>query len=336
MNAVYLGLASKPDLENPLHCFCTNGSVKLWHVSSRDDFVLQNALQVGCSYDIQLENFCVMDVTPCPDDAVFPCPPVQVTPGEHTIKNLLATAIAPMGSTLYIYGGGWNWQDTGAGPQAVTIGPSPSWSSFFHSQDPYYNYRNDSFFPNNGRNVYYFAGLDCSGYLGWVVYNTLHSESGLCGYVQPAIEMAQDFTHRGWGEWGQHCVEPFHPGDVCSIPGHVWLCIGTCKDGSVLLAHSTPSESRFGSPGGGVQISAMSPENDPDCEALRLATSVTKRCFPAWSRRYIPVLKDYADYTEFTGCAGRFRWAIDGSSILTDPDGISALSADEVLNILLP
>ena len=48
--------------------------------------------------------------------------PVSGTPGLKTIKNLLATAMEPVGTTLYVYGGAWNWQDTAASNQATTIG----------------------------------------------------------------------------------------------------------------------------------------------------------------------------------------------------------------------
>ena len=34
---------------------------------------------------------------------------------EKTLENLLKTALLPIGKTMYIYGGGWNEKDTGAG-----------------------------------------------------------------------------------------------------------------------------------------------------------------------------------------------------------------------------
>ena len=38
-----------------------------------------------------------------------------------TLENLLKTALLPIGNTMYIYGGGWNEEDTGAGIEAMTI-----------------------------------------------------------------------------------------------------------------------------------------------------------------------------------------------------------------------
>lgn len=253
--------------------------------------------------------------------------PSGVVPGLRTLKNLLTTALVPMGSALYVYGGGWNREDTGAGPQAVRIGLAPEWCAFFRAQNKCYFYRD--YYPVLGRNVYYYAGLDCSGYLGWTVYNTLHDQDGLPGYVYSAAEMAGNFARRGWGsltEIGEG--NALCPGDICSIAGHVWLCMGTCGDGSVLLAHSTPSDSRAGCPGGGVQLSALSPGNSDCCEALALAETVMRRC-SAWYARYAPVRKPWEVYTAFSG--GVFRWALDGG-VLTDPEGVAALSAGEVLS----
>ena len=54
---------------------------------------------------------------------------------KSTLKKLLQTALQPVGSTLYVWGGGWNEADTGAGEEAVTIGVSPRWKSFFEKQN---------------------------------------------------------------------------------------------------------------------------------------------------------------------------------------------------------
>lgn len=41
--------------------------------------------------------------------------------GTSTIKNFLRTAMAPVGSTMYVWGGGWNKADTGAGTDAKLL-----------------------------------------------------------------------------------------------------------------------------------------------------------------------------------------------------------------------
>ena len=117
-------------------------------------------------------------------------------PGERTLFSLLCAAMQPLGTTLYVYGGGWNLDDTGAGREAVTPFPSPAWKTFFLSQDEGYDYRR---FRGSGCNPWHSAGLDCSGYLGWVIYAALHRKSGLEGYVYPSTEMAGALAARGLG-----------------------------------------------------------------------------------------------------------------------------------------
>lgn len=113
-------------------------------------------------------------------------------PGERTLFSLLCAAMQPLGTTLYVYGGGWNLDDTGAGREAVTPFPSPAWKTFFLSQDEGYDYRR---FRGSGCNPWHGAGLDCSGYLGWVIYAALHRKSGLESYVYPSTEMQVRSPH---------------------------------------------------------------------------------------------------------------------------------------------
>ena len=63
-------------------------------------------------------------------------PPVRYIPGHRTLRNFLAAALAPVGTTLYVYGGGWTRQDTGASAQAVTKGqPAPGRAFFMGAVD---------------------------------------------------------------------------------------------------------------------------------------------------------------------------------------------------------
>lgn len=48
----------------------------------------------------------------------------------RTLQNLLKTALMPVGIALYVYGGGWNRQDTGSGNTAMHIGLPQSWIDF--------------------------------------------------------------------------------------------------------------------------------------------------------------------------------------------------------------
>lgn len=284
-------------------------------------------------------------------------PPVDGTAGTKTLKNFLATALEPVGTGLYIYGGTWDWQDVGSSNQAATIGIPQSWIDFFQSQDASFTYRDKdgkdankdaahSYYPYGEWNQYYYAGVDCSGYVAWVLYNTMNTVSGGAGYVEGAKKMAQSCTTRGWGtlttSFGtptNHADSDFHPGDIFSMNGHVWICLGTCDDGSIVFMHSTPSDSKAGQPGGGVQISALNPKNTgKNCEAYRLASYYMAKFFPAWSARYDAVLKGYEDYSSFSKPeCGKFSWSLDGANgSLTDPEGYASKTPAQILADLFP
>lgn len=120
----------------------------------------------------------------------------------------------------------------------------------------------------------------------------------------------------------------FKPGDIMSINGHVWLCVGVCNDGSIVILHSTPSNSKTGNPGGGIQLSGL---GDADCEAIQLAKHYMDTYYPEWADRYTAVYMSIESYVTFKGdIAGRFRWNLNGSG-LTDPDAYSNMSAHEIL-----
>mgnify|MGYP002796384760 CR=1 FL=1 len=270
--------------------------------------------------------------------------PVSGTPGKRTLKNYLQTAMNPVGTALYVYGGSWDWQDVNSSTQALTIGLPQSWIDFFQQQDANYTYKNKadpahSYYPHNSWNQYYYAGVDCSAYIGWTIYNVMHTESTTNdksdGYVMSAVKMAKTFADKGWGEFTRD-IKSFKPGDIFSMSGHVWTVLGVCDDGSIVFLHSTPSNSKAGQGGGGVQLSALNPSNpgSTDCEAYRLATKYMQKYYPEWSERYDAVLKDYDSYTEVTkddSCwGGKFSWALDGTG-LTDPNGYADMSAAEIL-----
>ena len=273
--------------------------------------------------------------------------PVSGTPGKRTLKNYLKTALEPVGTTLYVYGAGWDWQDDLSSNQSMTIGLSQSWIDFFQQQDANYTYKNSadpahSYYPHNSWNQYYYAGLDCSGYVGWVVYNVMHTQNSVNtdndGYVMSSTKMAKTFADKGWGTWTRD-IKSFKPGDIFSMSGHVWTVLGVCDDGSIVFLHSTPSDSKAGQGGGGVQLSALNPnsDNDKNCEAYKLVTKYMTKYYPEWSTRYDAVLRSYDSYaTPASGSeysktwSGNFSWNLDGTG-LTDPDGYADMSAAEIL-----
>ena len=267
--------------------------------------------------------------------------PVSGVPGKLTLKNFLATAMEPVGTALYVYGGTWDWQDVNSSNQAMTIGLSQSWIDFFQSQDANYTYKNsanpsESYYPHNAWNQYYYAGIDCSAFVGWSVYNVMNTESSTVadsnGYVMSATKQAKNFAQtQGWGTWEQKAPfkpEDFKTGDIFSMNGHVWICLGKCEDGSLVILHSTPSDSINGQGGGGVQINGVG--DSENCQAVKLAEKYMSQYYPQWWERYHKVYKSFDSYTKYSGKdAGKFSW--DLKNTLADPDGYANKKADEIL-----
>lgn len=240
--------------------------------------------------------------------------------GKSTIKNFLQTALAPVGSTLYIWGGGWNKADTGTGIDAKHVGLSSRWREFYNSQNSDYNYKNYRYKIR--------LGLDCSGYVGWCVYNILNTTSGRKGYVMGANSQAKSFADEGMGKFiPMKSVKNYKAGDImsanCECCGHVWIVIGECDDGSVVLVHSSPQ---------GVSIcGTVTPSGDDDSKAIALAKKYMKKYYRNWHERY-PRVSCNASYLSHYG---QMRWKTTGRKVtLTDPDGYQNMSAEEVLKDL--
>ena len=367
ITAMYLGVSNygaeetnRDHMDEFLYRFEVDGEETCFYLQNSDingdgeyEYPLQNMLKEGYDYILTVEEDMVTDVSEIPETSqVMYDPKVDGTPGERTLKNFLMTALEPVGTTLYIYGGGWDWQDEGSAVQTRTLEVSPDWVIFFDSQDSAYTFKeqdgdetkadpSNSYYPYGEYNEYYYAGLDCSGFLGWVLYNTFETESGRDGYVSGSTGLAKGLSENGWGEWTQDIQAPdgengyeMKPGDIMSINGHVWISLGTCEDGSVVIVHSTPSYSRAGQPGGGVQISAIGTEET--CEASLLAEKYMSEYYPEWYDRYPIYLCDPDTYFSFEGdSAGRFSWETRKlGSGLSDPEHIQNLTPEEVLEEL--
>lgn len=236
--------------------------------------------------------------------------------GTTTLRNFLKVSLAPVGSTMYIWGGGWNKADNGAGKDALRIGLNPQWRTFAGRQRASYNYRNYRY-----RRGY---GLDCSGFVGWTVYNALHTSKGKQGegYVDKARNLAADYAENGWGTFRRSsAVKDYKAGDIMSGSGHVYIVIGSCEDGSVVLVHSSPA---------GVQISGTAtPSGKRNSKAVKLAGKYMKKYYPSWYRRY-PDSSRGASYLDYN----QFRWNVKKGNIMEDPDHYQEKSAREVLRDL--
>lgn len=240
--------------------------------------------------------------------------------GISTIKNFLKTALAPIGSTMYVWGGGWDETDTGAGMDARRIGLRPAWRSFARGKTASYNYADHRYEIHKG--------LDCSGYVGWAVYNVLNTDDHGMGYVFPASEQAKKFSGFGFGSYrSADRVTDHQAGDImssaCHCCGHVWIVVGPCGDNSVVLLHASPS---------GVQLNGtVTPEGNKNSQAIRLATKYMKKYYRSWYRRF-PQMDRGVTYL---GHYGQMRWKTGGNGvILSDPDGLQNMCAEKVLEQL--
>ena len=324
--------------------FLVDGEERLYSIRNTGGFPIQNRLMERYRYRIGLDGSEVIsaELISAPAGCL---PPVSGVPGLRTLKNFLTTALEPIGTALYVYGGGWDWQDEGSSIQSRTIGISGSWVDFFNRCDAGYCYKDgdhpeSSTYPFGGWNEYYYAGLDCSGYLGWTLYNTLETQSGRSGYVSKSSGLAKKLanTYR-LGSFHTEKFElgagDFMPGDVVSMSGHVYIVLGRCSDGSIVILHSTVSSSVTGARGGGVQMGVLDPHSGGNCEAYALAERYTREFFPGWLARYPISIKSFDQYVGFdrTGNTGVFRWSI-GSGGLSDPEGVRDMSAAEILALI--
>ena len=235
---------------------------------------------------------------------------------RSTLKKFLQTAMKPVGSTLYVWGGGWNKEDTGSGTEAVTIGVSSRWKEFYGQQDASYSYKNTRYQIHNG--------LDCSGFVGWTVYNAFNTTSGNAGYVMLAQNMTRAFSDKGWGRFSPAgSYTDYRAGDICSSPSHVYIVVGQCNDGSVVLVHSSPQGVRLcGTPTRGGNTSS---------QALHLAADYMRRFFPGWYNRYPTCSVSYSYLTNYS----RMRWYLSGDNhIMTDPDHYADKDAAQILRDL--
>ena len=197
---------------------------------------------------------------------------------------------------------------------------SASWRRFAKNKTAKYNYRDYRYRIHDG--------LDCSGYVGWCVYNIRNTTNNKSGYVYSASKQAKKFAEKGFGTYTErNKVNNYKAGDImsstCKCCGHVWIVIGACDDGSVVLVHSSPA---------GVQLSGTTtPQGKKKSEAYKLAQKYMKKFYKSWYNRYPNVSKG----TSYLSHYAQMRWKTTGDGIvLSDPDGYRNMSAEEVLKDL--
>lgn len=163
----------------------------------------------------------------------------------------------------------------GARAAARTIGVSPKWKQFFQKQTSSYDYRTTKYQIANG--------LDCSGYVGLVCLQYSKYDKWQGRLRDACAEDGEEFCIAGLGElYGARCSEKLPRRGImsstCQDCGHVWIVVGSCSDGSVVMLHASPP---------GVQLSGTpSRTGRANSEAVKLATYYMKKYFPAWYKKY--------------------------------------------------
>lgn len=236
----------------------------------------------------------------------------------NTIKGLLQNALKPVGSTLYITGGGhddWN------GGDAVRAGVNPNWKTYYNKQSSNFDFRDHRYEYENG--------LDCSGFVGWAVYNTFNTKSNQSSCTSTSTATPKWYSEKGWGSYSFTTSASFLPGDVVSKSGHVWIILGQCSDGSVVVIHATPQA--------GVQIAgSVNKKGSAGSEAVALAKSYMKKYYSSCVRKFN--LSSITDITYLKGTRqsgiNRFRWKVSTGSKMSDPEGIRGKTPAQILKIL--
>lgn len=242
------------------------------------------------------------------------------TRSVSTIKNFLKTAVKPIGKTVYVWGGGWSTDGLNGSVEGRSMGVAKRWANFYDQQTSSYNYLNTQYQRRDG--------VDCSGYVGWCIYNIMNTKSGNNGYVMYAQKMAKTYSSYGWGSFKKKTkVKSYKPGDImssdCSCCGHVWIVIGACEDGSVVALHSTSH--------GGVQLSGtVSATGKTNSQAATLAAAYMEQYFPEWCQKFTPLTKNSAYLSHYV----QMSWDVSGNTIMTDPEGYQNMNAEQVLREL--
>lgn len=217
--------------------------------------------------------------------------------GIRTIDNLIKAAFEPVGKVMYIYGGGWNEADTCGGIETMTLGLSPKWLDFSAKQNSSYNYK-DYDYKKDISVIHY--GLDCSAYVGWVIYNVFNDGRN---YVTNSYKMGQLLSSLDYGfVIDKNNIKEIKKGDImfsnCNDCKHIYIALKSYSDGSVLLLHSSPP---------GVQLSGTyTPNGNKNSQAIDFATKYMKKYYPSWYNRFPHNGRDER-YLSHYDC---FRWSI--------------------------
>ncbi|MBE7047407.1 MAG: copper amine oxidase N-terminal domain-containing protein [Ruminococcaceae bacterium] len=226
-----------------------------------------------------------------------------------TVAELMYTATEPIGKCLYVYGGGWNEPDTGAGKEAMQLGLGQNWQNFYNSKNSKYDY--------NTTRYQIHDGLDCTGYVGWCMYQLFQDKYSKEGYVYLAKEMAQKYSTVFNGKFTAKAnVKKRQCGDIMSSNGHAYIVVGECPDGSVVLFHASPPAVSL--------CGTATPGGNKQSEAVRLANFYMNIFFNECYTKY----PNCSRGTDYLTSYNQMSW---DSSVLNDPDGYRQMNAEDIL-----
>lgn len=236
---------------------------------------------------------------------------MAVNVSAASVSDMMNNAFKPVGKCLYVYGGGWNEADTGAGDEAMTYGLSKQWEKFYNENGPDYDYDTTRYQIHDG--------LDCTGYMGWLMYQLYGDKYSSDGYVFSSAKMVDRYAEIfGGTATGKENVTEHKCGDIMGSDTlyHVYMVIGQCEDGSVVLLNSTPPNVAL--------YGTSTPDGKTDSEAVKLAEYYMSTYFPDVYKKYPNVSKPVTYLTEFN------KFSFD-PEVLTDSDGYRDMGADEIL-----
>ncbi len=229
-----------------------------------------------------------------------------------TVKKYLQAAMEPVGTTLYVYGGGWNEDDSGAGAEAITYGVSPRWYEFYKENDESYNFEETMYQIHDG--------LDCTGYVGYVTYQVFGETFRDNGYVFPSKDMTSEYADIFGGTLiSRDSIDRYYPGDIMGTDGHVFIVIGRCNDGSLLFVHASPPVVSI--------CGTKTPDGKPESEAVALARKYMSTYFQESYARYDTCIRD----TDFLTDYNQMHW---NRNVLADPEGLDNLTPEEIMKVI--
>ena len=289
-----------------------------------------------------------------PNDVVLPL----VGDGAPTIKNLMIRGINQIGKVMYIWGGGRN-TPPGANLRIIdTLGEPSRWVEFaseidskIKSEKYNYNFKNFCIVSKDKKgnenlevsSKHIDKGLDCSGFMAWLLMNTLSSKNlQYDTFVVRAKDMAKLFADRGLGnfiDFGK--IEKVYPGDIISMKqgyddngkledeSHVYLSLGQFDDGSIILVDMSPPTIRIR--GTRDKKNSKDANGKLTSQAIQTATEYMQNYFP----------DTYSLFPDCTCSADSYNldslmhWdTISQNRKISDPEGYQKLTPTAVLKDL--